>query len=108
MDEFLVTVAALDPARFRWDDQPDARMTQSAFAAIARNARGADDLCFRGLEGHVCVLVSGWASGIRAHDNNPQRVDKSLVERRNAFCKSALLSRQTDARHRRYRAPVFR
>lgn len=61
VDEFAVAIATFDPAFVMRDLQPDARVAQSAFAAVASDAPCVHDAGFGGLQCHVVVLGFGCA-----------------------------------------------
>ena len=75
VDEFAIAIGAFDPAVFARDLQPDARVAQSAFAAVTGDAVCVNDFGFRCFGGHghllsltfvpcLCDMSAGAASGL--------------------------------------------
>ena len=55
VDQLAIAIGAFDPAVFARDLQPDARVTQSAFAAITGDPIAVHDLGFWGGGAHLGV-----------------------------------------------------
>ena len=59
VNEFAITVSALDPALVGRNLQPDARMPQSAFAAVTGHSICVDDAGFGCIHSHIRPFKRG-------------------------------------------------
>jgi hypothetical protein len=100
VNEFAIAISALNPAFFGGDLQPNARMAQCAFAAVAGNSVCVDDADFGSVRCHVrpfecgslvcAVMTNAWRAGKRGKsgwsalrrlviDNHPNGVSDAVI-----------------------------